>query len=352
MAYVYEKVGNDPHSHQTPHYGYVEGDGDFIFTDEALNEMKFNPGHDDDILIKIPSTLTSVPEISITTRIKELISQSSKKIELHDFAMQEVRRFLDATSKTKMPLQVSDITNEVLIERFKAYEDAIENLSRIFCIISHWGNGEQILLLEKMIKRLTDNNGLESGTTNLLDMRWYPICLLQYVSGTSAIAAHRYDTLSTIFNTPVDCKLGSREIRNVIAPMVDAMVHLQNVFKIFPGHEKNFFPRSEYMFKLIQPKLEEELYLGNGYEALFDRFEMFLTLVYADFTDKEWGPVGRFGWKVMQADETLFEDLLKEAEKEGNNWPPLKAGLFRSSYDRFKQVWESISTLMQKLNWF
>ncbi len=353
MAYVYEKVGNDSHSHKTPHYGYVEGDGDFIFTDEALNEIKPKPEHDNDVLIEIPSTLSSyVPDVSITKGIKELISQPPKKIELHDFAMQEVRRFLDTTSKTKMPLQISSLNNDMLIERFKAYEDAVENLSKFFCIVSHWGNSEQTQLLEKMLKRLTDNNGSESGLTVLLDMRWYPICLLQYIAGISAIAAHRYDNLSTIFNTPVNCKLGSDKIRNIIVPMVDAMTDNFNVFKIFPGHEKNYVPRSEYIFKLLQPELEEELYLGNSYEFLFDRFEMFLALVYADVTDSDWGPIGRFGWKTKRGREKIYEHLLKEADQERNNWPPFKAGLFRSSCERFKQVWELISKLIAELPLF
>jgi hypothetical protein len=31
MAYIYRKVGRDSHSYQTPHYGHLYGDGDFIF---------------------------------------------------------------------------------------------------------------------------------------------------------------------------------------------------------------------------------------------------------------------------------------------------------------------------------
>jgi uncharacterized caspase-like protein len=353
MAYVYEKVGNDSHSHQTPQYGYIEGDGDFIFTDEALNEIKSNPEHDTDILIEIPSTLSSeVTVVSITTRIKDLVSQPSKKIELHDFAMQEVRKFLDAISKTKMPLQISALTNEVLIERFKAYEASVERLSKFFCIVSGWGNSEQSQLLEKMLKRLTDNNGSESGKSILLDMRWYPICLLQYMAGISAISARRYDVLSTILNTQVDCKLGYDETRNIIVPMIEAISGLNDAFKVFPEHEKNLVPRSEYMFKLLQPKLEEELFLGNGYESLFDRFEMFLALVYADVGNCDWGPIGRFGWKVGRGREKIYADLLKEAEKEGNNWLPFKAGLFRSSPERFKQVWEFIANVIGRHHWF
>lgn len=31
MVYVYDHVGKDPHSRQSPHFGFLDGDGDFIF---------------------------------------------------------------------------------------------------------------------------------------------------------------------------------------------------------------------------------------------------------------------------------------------------------------------------------
>ena len=40
MAYVYEKVGRDQYSHQTPHFGYVAGDGDFVFDIAPLEKIR------------------------------------------------------------------------------------------------------------------------------------------------------------------------------------------------------------------------------------------------------------------------------------------------------------------------
>ena len=353
MAYVYEKVGNDPHSHQTPHYGYIEGDGDFIFTDDALNDIETNPEYGNDVLIEIPSALSAnLSEVSFSTKIKELISQPSKKIELHDFAMKEVRKFLNATSKTKMPLQVASLNNSQIIDRLKLYEDAVDSLSRFLTILSYWGDESNVSLIEKMIKRITDNNSVESGSTILINMRWYPLCIIQYMAGIAAIYGGRYDNLFTILHTKVECSLVSDTPKNVVIPTVNAMMNLHDCFKIFPSHERNFVPRSEYMYKLLQPKLEEELFLGNSYEFLYDQLEMFLSLVYADIKNDEWGPMGRFGWKTIKARAKIYENLLKEAEKEGDNWPPLKAGLFNSSYERFKQVWKWILDLMQEVSWF
>ena len=325
MSYVYEKVGNDPNSHQTPHFGYVEGDGDFIFTEKPLEEIKLDSEEDEDLLIEVSSAITDTSsEGGFAEKVKCYVSDPSKKIVLHDMAMQEVRKFLNVTSREKMPLQIHPLSKEQLIERFKLYEDILKNLIQYFCILAHWGDDEHKSLLEKTLKRLTDNNGIESGTVILLNMRWYPACLLEYVAGISAMAAARFDNLSGVMTTQVDCELDSFEKRNLIVPLSNAMGELHNTFKIFPGHERNLVPRSEYLFKLLQPQLEEILFLGQSYEPLFDRFEMFIALVYADITESDWGPIGRFGWKHSRGRENIYENLLKEAESQKVDWPPIK----------------------------
>ncbi|MBA7654414.1 hypothetical protein ES703_62292 [subsurface metagenome] len=353
MSYVYEKVGNDPNSHQTPHFGYVEGDGDFIFTEKPLEEIKLDSEEDEDLLIEVSSAITDTSsEGGFAEKVKCYVSDPSKKIVLHDMAMQEVRKFLNVTSREKMPLQIHPLSKEQLIERFKLYEDILKNLIQYFCILAHWGDDEHKSLLEKTLKRLTDNNGIESGTVILLNMRWYPACLLEYVAGISAMAAARFDNLSGVMTTQVDCELDSFEKRNLIVPLSNAMGELHNTFKIFPGHERNLVPRSEYLFKLLQPQLEEILFLGQSYEPLFDRFEMFIALVYADITESDWGPIGRFGWKHSRGRENIYENLLKEAESQKVDWPPIKAGLFGHSYNRFEKSASTILDLMKHMHRF
>jgi len=39
VAYVYKNVASDPGSQQTPHFGYLAGDGDLIFSDALLTEL-------------------------------------------------------------------------------------------------------------------------------------------------------------------------------------------------------------------------------------------------------------------------------------------------------------------------
>ncbi|MCL5236691.1 MAG: hypothetical protein M1353_02420 [Nitrospirae bacterium] len=51
MAYVYERVAKDLNSDQTPHFGFIDGDGDFIFTAPMLTSISKEHEKDEDVLI-------------------------------------------------------------------------------------------------------------------------------------------------------------------------------------------------------------------------------------------------------------------------------------------------------------
>ena len=59
MAYVYQMVAHDRDSHQTPHFGYIDGDGDFIFAAPQLPALQIDEEEDEDILVSIPSVFTT-----------------------------------------------------------------------------------------------------------------------------------------------------------------------------------------------------------------------------------------------------------------------------------------------------
>lgn len=100
------------------------------------------------------------------------------------------------------------------------------------------------------------------------------------------------------------------------------------LFKQLPGHERYYVPRSEYLFKSLQPAVEDLLFLGNSYEELFDRFEIFYALTYADINARKkpgylWGPVGRFAWKGRHGlSRSPYDIVCEEAVQQGAAWAP------------------------------
>jgi hypothetical protein len=124
-------------------------------------------------------------------------------------------------------------------------------------------------------------------------------------------------------------------------------------FHSVPGYERNRTPQSDYFHAYFQTLLEEPLYPGSDYDTAFDQFEVLYALEYAhhysptEGTFAFWGPVGRFGWKRPSP----LDQLIAEAQTGGTNWPPVRAGLFGGSYERFNEVALGFKKMLAGLRW-
>jgi hypothetical protein len=193
-----------------------------------------------------------------------------------------------------------------------------------------------------------------------IELRWYPLLLLMYAGGIAALSSENYSSLSTLLTTRLGTSLSGKSASEAIVATVEGILDVErtNYFKTLPGHERNYVPRSEYLFKALQPILDDALFLGNSYEDLFDRFEILFALIYADITRGDdgdvWGPPGRFGWKRRRGlRHDPYASLVQDVTREGSRWPALETGLFRRSIDRFKQIASAYQDqLLSKLTWF
>jgi hypothetical protein len=326
----------------------LEGDGDFIFSAPKLAELSKNEKEDRDVLIQVPATDTPMNELTdkqtLIERVKDFLSTPQNRIRLDDLVSTEIRNTTYKLNDDEFPVQGVHISSEDIAARLHKYETALERLSSITILIAKWGEVDHQPLLERIIARLTDGTELKGGLSAWLELRWYPILLLMYYGGIAALSAHNYRSLSSLLFTKVRDS-SRRESFSAVIPTVKAILEVDRmeIFKHLPGHEKNFTPRSEYLFKRLQPELEDLLFLGNSYEDLFDRFEMFYALTYADVESKDlsyiWGPPGRFAWKGRHGiSPDPYSALMTEAAEKQSSWAPFAAGMFRGSFDRFNEV--------------
>ncbi len=360
MAYVYERVSRDQHSHQTPHCGFIEGDGDFIFKAPILEVPKKEEEKDEDFLITVPSAMpmTHTEETGdIINLTKEYLSDPRYTIKLHDLVIQKLRETLLLTSEDNFAVQGTDWSLEEFTRRLKEYEQTIEDLQRISCCLAYWGKQEHLPVLRTALTRLTDRLEPKSGQRIWLALRWYPMILLLYSAGISALAAEKYDNLAAMLLARVGSSHPRGASTELTLSIGEAILELEriNAFKQLPGHERQYVPRSEYLFKLLQPMLDDLLFLGRDYEQYFDRFEVLLALVHADLEQVErshiWGPIGRFGWKFKHYDVNPLKDIIDEAERQKELWGPLNVGLFGGDYSRFKNISNEYVRLVSGLPW-
>lgn len=359
MSYVYAKVANDKNSNQTPHYGYFDGDGDFILLAPQLSELEKTNDKDIDSLIVVPyaeeefSKETTPDKIK---KIKSLLANDSSSIELHDLVIDEVRRFLASTSEDHFTVQ-GQYSKDELLERIAKYERLVIDLAAILACIAYWARPVHRSILQKALARFTDRLESQGGRAVWLNLRWYPLIITLYSCGIAAVEGKRYDSLANIFYTTLSRSEYRHHGEFLIEAISNSILEFTRaeVFKHLPGHDRYYTPMSEYLYKVLQPKLDDLLFIGKGYETSFDEFEVLFALAVADLRKQAggrvWGPIGRFGWKEQRGDGPMSR-IIAEARAMGENWEPLRAGLFGGKLDRFDAVATEFYQVISQLNWW
>lgn len=366
MAYVYSKVATDYQSNQTPHYGHIDGDGDFIFTFPNSAILKSDDQEDKGVLVQIsPKYLDSEESISYKgkyDKLKEYLSEPRYRIALDDYINAEIRRIIPNLSVDQFPVQNISVNQENFQDRLFRYEEIVDEFIRITALLGRWTETTQRATLENVFARVSDVNSHSSGTTVWLGFRWYPITLLMYAGGIASLKAGNYENLASVFLTETSSGSSSSTNKQIIQAAVDGMQDIirAEFFKRLPDHDKLYVPVNEYLYRTLLPQIEEVIYLGNEYEDLFDKYEAFQGLVYADINyDEEnriWGPLGRYAYKFNNrgriTESNPFSAIVAEAKTMKDDWPPLKYGLFKGSYDRFATISNGLSELMRNQNLF
>jgi hypothetical protein len=353
MAYVYQCVANDHNSNQTPHYGYFDGDGDFVFAAPQFIGTETEK-KDIDELIVIPFVEEELTPETIEQKIatvKTLLSDQSLSIKLHDFLMHEVRRYLSETNEANFPTR-ERFSPEELTERFSKYESSVRELAAVLACTAYWGKTDHQLTLQKMLARSTDRLVEEEGLW--LQLRWYPMVVMFYFCGIAAVAARRYDSLACIFDTTVMEREYFQKERPLVQSVGRRIPRLKELFEYLKGYEQKYAPLSEHLFKTVQPTLDDVLFIGRDYESFFDEFELLFALVLHHLKDGSGTPssfYGRFAWKYDDGENSPFHKLKNKVEVEGDRWGPIRNGLFGGSVERFRETALNFETKLSKLNW-
>jgi|688.fasta_scaffold82560_5 hypothetical protein len=354
MAYVYQQVGADGDSRQTPHYGYLHGDGDFIFNPPHLDARDTDALKDEDTLIPIPG-ITMPPlsgeNPSLVEKAKSLVANPLDRISLYDLVVQETRQVLSAVSSDAFAVQ-EQWSEEECAKRIAKYNEAVADLRAAQMLLGFWGANEHRDSLTLPAKRLAEQVTLTSGLNVWLGLRWYPVLVLTYCCGLGAVAARNYSNLCGLLRSEIPDQRERQTTISIVQAMFADFGAIRNAFKTLPGHERQFVPVSEYLYKELQPVADDVLFLGANYEAQFDRTELLIALECAS-SSGGWGPVGRFGWKhrSRRGLASPLDALIAEAEAAGGGWEPIQGGLFMGSLDKFREAAADLRTMIEGLPW-
>jgi len=293
------------------------------------------------------------PKIAAAT-LKRYLVDEQHRIRLHDLVMEETERVRRAVfSPEAFPLSGVNFSVEELVNRVQRYEGITEILLAMVATGCYWGEKHQQSLWVKSLERVANPPEIRSGMVVWLQLRLYPALLLLYAGGIAAIAGERYGNLAALFTqTKAWNSSLSRElpIGSFLHPW--AAIEEDAVQQKLPGSHGQSRPFSNYLFRTLREPLRDLLPSDSDYERFFDQYEYFLALTYVDLKKEIFGaflgaPIGRFAWR-----RNILDMVGQEFSQAGQDWLPLRSGLFGGSVVRFRTAKEFVDRKISELGHF
>ena len=101
---------------------------------------------------------------------KDLLADENPLIRLHDFTIEELRRFLAEASEDRFALH-QEFSNDELLDRISRYEKSVWDLCGVLASISYWARPEHNQIIQKVLSRSTARLETESGVRIWLALR-------------------------------------------------------------------------------------------------------------------------------------------------------------------------------------
>lgn len=303
MAYVSNKVGNDSNSFQTPQAGEIFGDGDFVFrgSDNQPNE---DDRKNEEQLVRIPSPNDDYIDISKSkiNEFKELLSDSKNRIKINEMINKEIQ---ETISKLIIISQFSSTYDDkILVNIILKYNQSVNLLMQMLVLLIYYGDSLYDSLIKKILDKLANvknTNGIEI----YIKLQYYPCLIAYYISIIACIESNNIKLLKEILDLNKDIGVNRYiDTNNLLVNVSSSISEISNYFKVFSPDQNYKYPFSEYIYVLLQPELDDLLFLGDEYEKDFLNTEMIISVLNAlirykcDYDERVWGTLGRFNYKI------------------------------------------------------
>lgn len=308
MSYVYNNVAKNTNTQQTPQWGWIAGDGDFIFNhpsllkDEVKDEKKDGENNEELIKINYPNDIDIYRHLTNTTeKIKELIPDKKNKIKITELVNQELRIAVNMINNIS---NYDNYSDENFLKNIEIYEDSVKSLIPITIYLAQYGDNEYISLLKKIIIKLIPKKNI-SGSSCMIDLMSYPAFIIYYCIIITAIDNENLELLKEILLLEYS-NMRNSYIKSdyVLIKLANDLVNISKLFNLLDSDKEHpyKFPINEHLYIMLQSEFEDILFLGEDYEKRFCECEFIIFLLSAIETyDKNspnvWGPLGRFHYK-------------------------------------------------------
>ena len=300
--------------------------------------------------------------LAITTT-KRYLSEEKYRIKLYDLVSEEVQRTYGNFSSERYVNIENNLTKETFRKRLQEYKESLAILIGILNTIIYFDKGKHSDLITMSMERLIPKNStLQKGYS----FNRFPLLILTYSIGIIALERNNYKDLAALLL--YSYFKDNDEKKHIVEIINSERVFTANWKKWLPNYPDKSTPHtpvSDYLHSYMREIVNTYLPDDKKYEEFFDIFEYFIGLIYLDITNEgtsiesTGSTIGRFAW---QRGTPFNREILPQSVKgfienglnQGDKWPLLKVGFFKSSIERFKKCHEAYENLLKEISksWF
>lgn len=307
MNYVYNKVANDPNSRQTPGYGTILGEGDFIFNYDEIFSKVPEATKDNDFLVEIDNETREhriLEEDKLIDEIKSLLSDNKNYIKITDIVNNQLKMYLSKTSVYKDNYDID--SDESFAKTVELYKKDVEILLKIAILLTYYGGELYSNLILKIMSRIMPRD-------KSIYLLYYPLYLMYYVVIISGLESKNYKVLKDVLELEIlkTVNVGSYyDEKNLLINVCNNMQELASKYNVFFPENNYKYPLAEYLYKELQPLIDDFIYVGDDYPELFISTEILISFFYAikNYSEDEsqvWGPLGRYTYQIHYASKQI-----------------------------------------------
>lgn len=303
---------------------------------------------------------------ALSSAIKSMLMEPARQIELNDLVQSEAKRArADLVNKELFPegvaLSIDPDGARRVVKRFSDYWTAVEPLATSLATGCAWGSADNAGLWTQAVRAVASTvDGPKGGNTYLLAMQEYPLQALVYAAALGAMSRKNYASFKAVVVDPtVRFNRDKNPVVSHMAPhgYIEPFKVAANRLAVETDGEKvedstvsdwirrgglRYTPISDHFHALLAPLLKDLVPEAEDYSDLFDETEVLMGVVATDaylqaqkekrYVGRQW--YGRFTWRDRYSERPLHRRMQTEYEEQGENWAPLKAGLFGGSEER------------------
>lgn len=269
--------------------------------------------------------------------VKKFVAAPEYRVRFHDLLVDEASR-IRALWESAYTMEARPVDAATIKARFEAYDASTGGLQHMLFAAAHWAEAYNFDSIRQSITKLVPSN-LCSGFSVWLEMNKYPGAVCFYAASYGAMAGDNWP----LFKHLVEGRLThSGRDENVLEHLgAITVVSSETANALRP--QKRYTPISDHFMGLFGKLSKVE-----DIQREFERLEVLLALQYlhASQTGNRNTLRGRFVWNHSGQS---IQKVQQEIEREGDEWPPLKAGLFGGTKDSSASLIENLFENVKKM---